>query len=57
MKIVELGKTGIRVQKLGLGAGPFGSIYGDTNENECRDTLTKGLTLPWDIFLSVFFIY
>ena len=53
MKIVELGKTGIKVQKLGLGAGPFGSIYGDTNEKECGETLKKGLTLPRDIFKGV----
>jgi len=55
MEIVELGKTGLKVQKLALGAAEFGECYGGVTTEDCQATLNKALengplyidTAPW----------
>ena len=54
-KCIELGKTGLKVVKLGLGAAPFGSEYGNVSADQCSATLNRALqegityidTAPW----------
>jgi aryl-alcohol dehydrogenase-like predicted oxidoreductase len=53
--MIKLGETGLEVTKLGLGAAPFGSCYGETNKEDCEKTLNRALeegtiyidTAPW----------
>ena len=55
-KYTALGKTELKVVKLGLGAAPFASLcYGDVTVEECKATLNKAIeqgvtyidTAPW----------
>jgi len=43
MEQIELGKTGLKVGRLGLGAGPFGGIYGGKDEKELGQVLEKSI--------------
>lgn len=55
MEKIEIQKLKKTIGKLGLGAGPFGAIYGDTSIPECGLTLRKAVdasvnyidTAPW----------
>ena len=56
IEFVKLGKTGLEVLKLGLGASPFASAcYGEVNEESCEKTLKRSIeegvtyidTAPW----------
>ncbi|XP_066911247.1 uncharacterized protein [Clytia hemisphaerica] len=55
MKYNDLGKTGMKVSKLGLGCSAFGGVYGTVDEQECYDIieycLKNGInyidTAPW----------
>ena len=56
IELVKLGKTGLEVLKLGLGASPFASAcYGEVNEESCEKTLKRSIeegvtyldTAPW----------
>ena len=52
---VEVRKLNKKCNKLGLGAGPFGGIYGETDTAECGKTLDLAFksgvtyvdTAPW----------
>lgn len=39
MEYRTLGKTQLEVSKLGLGASPFGGVFGDVDERQCANTL------------------
>lgn len=52
---LKLGNTNLKVGNVGLGAGPFGGIYGQKDEQACGDVLHKAIevgmnyidTAPW----------
>jgi L-galactose dehydrogenase len=45
MEYRQLGRTGLRVSALGLGASPFGGVFGEVDEAGCRACLQRALQL------------
>lgn len=45
MEFRWLGKTQLNVSTLGLGASPFGGVFGDVDEQECAKTLFTAIDL------------
>jgi D-threo-aldose 1-dehydrogenase len=47
---VPIGRTGVRVTRLGLGLAPIGGLYAPVSEQQARDTVEKA----WDLGIRYF---
>jgi L-galactose dehydrogenase len=45
MQYRTLGKTGLQVSALGLGASPFGGVFGAVSDEQCKNCLDRALDL------------
>jgi L-galactose dehydrogenase len=45
MEYRDLGKTGLKVSRLGFGAAPLGGVYGDINEHEAVQAVSTAIDL------------
>ena len=43
MEYKTLGRTGLRVPVMGFGCGPFGDMYGDTNQENCNTLVSMAI--------------